>query len=103
MEASASDSEKPAARYAERLRVDARGRAVFHTKDGHLGLGPSCTQSGDVLAILYGCGFPVVMRPLPTPGEYTFLECAYVYGIMEGEAVRRHKGLGGEDVRFRIV
>jgi hypothetical protein len=26
-----------------------------------------------------------------------------VYGIMDGEAVRRHKELGREDVRFRIV
>jgi hypothetical protein len=103
LEASASDSEKAAARYAQYLRVDARDRAVFHTEDGHLGLGPSCTQSGDVLAILYGCQYPVVTRPLPTPGEYTFLECAYVYGIMDGEAARRHKELGREDVRFRIV
>jgi hypothetical protein len=103
LEAGASDSEQAAARYAQCLHFDAKARAVFHTKDGHLGLGPSCTQSGDVLAILYGCQYPVVTRPLPTPGEYTFLECAYVYGIMDGEAVRRHKELGREDVRFRIV
>jgi hypothetical protein len=103
LEASASDSEQAAARYAEGLRNTAMHRAVFHTKDGHLGLGPSCTLPGDIVAILYGCQWPVVMRPLPTPGEYTFLECAYVYGIMDGEAVRRHKELGREDVRFRIV
>jgi hypothetical protein len=103
LEASASNSERAAVRYAEWLRHMNSGRAVFHTKDGHLGLGPARTQPGDILAILYGCQYPVVMRPLPTPGEYTFLECAYVYGIMDGEAVRRHKELGREDDIFRII
>jgi hypothetical protein len=103
LEAGASDSEKAVARYSRHLRALNWGRAIFHTKDGHLGLGPMCTQPGDIVAILYGSRFPVVMRPLPTPGEYTFLECVYVYGIMDGEAVRRHKELGREDDRFRII
>jgi hypothetical protein len=103
LEASASDSEKAAFRYARGLHNAAKGRAVFHTRDGHMGLGPEGTQPGDIVAILYGCRYPVVMRPLSNPGEYTFLECAYVYDIMDGEAVRRHKELGGEDVMFRII
>lgn len=103
LKASASDNKKAADRYARSLRRVTWGRAIFHTKDGQLGLGLECIQPGDIIAILYGCEYPVVMRPLPTLGEYTFLECAYVYGIMEGEAVRRHKELGHEDVRFRIV
>ena len=100
---SASDKEKAAFYYSDALRLAVNHRAVFYTKDGHMGLGPECTQPGDIVAILYGCQWPVVMRPLPTPGEYTFLECAYVYGIMDGEAVRRHKKLGREDDRFRII
>jgi hypothetical protein len=103
LEANASDNKKAAARYAQNLRQMHSGRAVFHTKDGHLGLGSECAQRGDIVAILYGCRYPVVMRPLPTPGEYTFLECVYVYGIMQGAAVRRHKELGREDERFRII
>jgi len=100
---SASDKEKAAFCYYDALSQAVEHRAVFYTKDGHMGLGPECTQPGDIVAILYGCPCPVVMRPLPTPGEYTFLECAYVYGIMDGEAVRRHKKLGREDDRFRII
>lgn len=99
----ASDNERVAAYYLEALRDATWRRAVFNTKDGHLGLGPEYTQPGDILAILYGCQWPVVMRPLPTPGEYTFLECSYVYGIMDGEAVLRHKELGREDDIFRII
>ena len=100
---SASDKEKAAFCYYDALSQAVEHRAVFYTKDGHMGLGPECTQPGDIVAILYGCQWPVVMRPLPTPGEYTFLECAYVYGIMDGDAVRRHKQLGREDDRFRII
>lgn len=103
LEPNASDNERTAAYYLDDMRFATRHRAVFNTKDGHLSLGPECTQPGDILAILYGCQWPVVMRPLPTPGEYTFLECSYVYGIMDGEAVRRHKELGREDDRFRII
>jgi len=90
-------------RYGGELRHSLQGRHVFYTRDGHLGLGPEHTRRGDIVAVLYGCEWPVVMRPLPTPGEYKLLECAYVYGIMDGAAVRRHKELGREDDRFRII
>jgi hypothetical protein len=103
LESTVPDEDMIAARYCDTLRKHVKHRAVFYTKDGHMGLGPECTQSGDILAVLYGCSYPVVMRPLPTPGEYTFLECAYVYGIMRGEAVRRHNELGREDDRFQII
>jgi len=46
-----------------------------------------------------------VMRPLPglPEGRYSLLGTSYVYGIMDGEAVRRHKETGLEDDVFRIV
>jgi hypothetical protein len=80
-------------------------RALYHTTTGHMGLGPRCTQPGDVVAILYGSRYPIVLRPasgLPK-GTYRLLGTSYVYGIMDGEAVRRHKEMGLEDDVFRIV
>jgi hypothetical protein len=99
----ASDNERAAAHYALAFYTAATHRRVFHTKDGHLGLGPACTRPGDVVAILHGCQWPVALRPLLVRGWYSFLEVSYVYGIMDGEAVRRHKKLGREDDRFRII
>jgi hypothetical protein len=99
----ASDEFKAADTYFTAVQDNVPHRAVFYTKNGQLGLGPGCTQPGDIVAVLYGCQWPVVMRPLPTPGEYKFLECAYVYGIMDGEAVRRHKEMGREDDKFVII
>jgi hypothetical protein len=100
LKTSASDNEKAAIHYSTAFRHATLKRVVFHTKDGYLGLGPERTQRGDIVAILYGCEWPVVMRPLPTPGEYRFLESSYVYGVMDGEAVLLHRVMRRKDHRF---
>lgn len=102
---SASDDEKSISEYWDNLRATARYRAVFHTGTGLIGLGPRCARPGDVVAILYGARLPMVMRPLPglPEGRYSLLGTSYVCGIMDGEAVRGHKGMGLEDDVFRIV
>jgi len=94
--------------YQSSLLRNSRYRAVFHTTTGHMGLGPRCTQPGDVVAIPYGSNLPMVMRPLPEQaelpkGRYMLLGASYVYGIMDGEAVRKHKETRMEDDVFRIV
>ncbi|KAM0690170.1 hypothetical protein Q7P36_008937 [Cladosporium allicinum] len=96
------EEETRAVQYVDDMRQHL-GREVFYTKQRRVGLGREHIRPGDVVAILYGCEWPVVMRPLPRPDEYTFLECVYVHGIMGGEAVRRHREMGREDDRFRIV
>ncbi len=55
-----------------------------------VGFAPSKVRIGDVIAILYGCSVPVILRPLlNSDGEliaYEFLGEAYIYGKTEGEA-----------------
>jgi hypothetical protein len=41
-----------------------RLRRCFVTKGGHFCVGPSKTQPGDVVSILAGCNFPMVLRPI---------------------------------------
>jgi hypothetical protein len=41
--------------------------------------------------------------PELSKSSYRLLGVSYVYGIMDGEAVRRHKEMGLEDDVFRIV
>jgi hypothetical protein len=62
-----------------------RGRKVFVTQRGFLGLGPAETEPGDVVCILFGGNLPYVVRPLDQD-EFTFLGPSYVHGIMNGEA-----------------
>lgn len=50
-----------------------------------VGLGPPRTQARDVIAILFGCSVPVILRPYA--GEYKFIGEAYIYGKMDGEVM----------------
>jgi hypothetical protein len=59
-------------------------RALITTETGYLGLAPVAVRSGDVLAILLGCNFPVVLRPYRDDLYQVVGEC-YVHGLMDGE------------------
>ncbi|ATY63515.1 HET domain [Cordyceps militaris] len=60
-------------------------RRVFITRDGQLGLGPRIVAEGDVVAVLPGSRFPLVLRPTGTnPGtEYQLVGPALLYGFMD--------------------
>jgi hypothetical protein len=59
-------------------------RALITTKTGYLGLVPVAVRSGDVLAILLGCNFPVVLSPYRHDLYQVVGEC-YIHGLMDGE------------------
>lgn len=62
-----------------------KGRKLFFTDGGKLGLGPMAMQQGDVLCVLFGGSVPYVLR---IEGDFYRLvgEC-YVHDLMNGEAV----------------
>ncbi|KAK3074682.1 hypothetical protein LTR53_002689 [Teratosphaeriaceae sp. CCFEE 6253] len=74
--------------YADALRRAWRSRSVFLTECGRLGLGPKMLAAGDVVTILWGCVWPVVLRPLPHSPLYLVVGMAYVHGIMNGSAIK---------------
>lgn len=62
--------------------------------DGHdplVGFAPPKTEQGDIIAILYGCSVPVILRPTYNGSdnidEFQFVGEAYIYGKMDGEAL----------------
>lgn len=93
--------------YLERVRAVTWGRLFFQAKrlrsqlDASppskntprklVGLGPKGTKDGDVIAILYGCSVPVILHPVSDDGGgligYRLIGEAFVYGMMDGEAV----------------
>ncbi|OQN96277.1 hypothetical protein B0A48_17839 [Cryoendolithus antarcticus] len=77
-------------------------RRAFVTDNSHPGLGPMIAGRGDVVAVLYGCRWPVILRPRQENGHYEFLDVAYVHGIMHGEAVREHEAAGKPNDVFHI-
>lgn len=71
-----------------------RGRALFLTEDGFVGLGPLWASPGDSLFFPWGSRFPVLMRPANTTSESIAEEAqqqwlvvgpCYVSGLMSGE------------------
>lgn len=70
----------------------ASNRRFFNTrKKGYWGLGPGVAQKGDVCAVLFGADVPFVLRPTETAGEYNVVGQCYMYGIVDGAAVRAWK------------
>ena len=65
-----------------------RGRTVFETEKGAIGLGPLSTKPGDVVFELLGCSSPMVLRPsLAEPSKFTVVGECYVYGLEDAAAL----------------
>jgi hypothetical protein len=60
-------------------------RKLITTKSGYLGLAPEQVQKDDLVAILFGCNFPVILRP--SGQHYIYIGECYIDGIMNGELI----------------
>ncbi|KAG4440760.1 hypothetical protein IFR05_003747 [Cadophora sp. M221] len=63
----------------------AKNRRFFMTNNNHMGLAPLQSQPGDIVAVLYGCNLPVILRPVDI--YYEFVGPADVLGFEKGEAI----------------
>lgn len=78
-------------RFAERLGM-CSGKKIFITREGHFGMGLRPTREGDVLAIVFGCPMPMLLRPTEdVPPKFRLVGQAYVDNLMSGEAVMKWK------------
>ncbi|KAK7917529.1 hypothetical protein PG985_011137 [Apiospora marii] len=90
--------------YDQAVHCATQDRRIFLTEARRIGIGPRDMKAGDVVAVLYGCRWPVVLRPrgdVDVDG-YELIEVCYVHGLMDGEAVQRHVTNGDDDVVFHI-
>ncbi|KAF6840585.1 HET domain-containing protein [Colletotrichum plurivorum] len=65
--------------------------SIFSTKTNYLGRGLTTIEKGDVVALLFGCKLPVVLRPREgqRPVGYQLISPCYVSGVMFGEMMPR--------------
>ena len=78
-------------------------------KKARFGLGPTESQKGDIVCILFGCSVPVVLRPVGTKDlpAFHFIGEAYIHGIMEGQALHEYMSPDDErpadGIEYRLV
>jgi hypothetical protein len=59
---------------------------LFCTAKGYFGICFNDVLPGDEVSVFLGCSFAAILRPQPDD-KYLFVGCAYVHGIMDGEAL----------------
>ena len=62
-----------------------RGRKLFSTLSGHIGIGDGTLESGDLVCVFLGGLTPFIIRPVDQ--KYKLVGECYVHGIMHGEAL----------------
>lgn len=61
------------------------GKLFFATATGWIGVGARGLQAGDIVAVLFGCRVPVILRR--RQHFFELVGSCYVHGIMDGEAI----------------
>ena len=74
-------------------------RKLFRTKAGYLGAARTVLP-GDLACILFGCNFPVLLRP--KENYYIYVGPCYVVGLMDGEAMAYLKAGRLQQQEFEI-
>jgi hypothetical protein len=63
-----------------------RGRLVYRTSDGILGVAPTSAEPGDVVVVMFGSRSPMVLRPTHD-NTYKVIGESYCYGYMSCEGL----------------
>ncbi|KAF2679376.1 hypothetical protein K458DRAFT_394070 [Lentithecium fluviatile CBS 122367] len=67
----------------------ARGRVLVSSREGHLGLAPPNTRKDDIVAVIFGCSVPMLLRKTPDSTskaqQYYVVGPVYMHGLMYGE------------------
>ncbi|RYP21720.1 hypothetical protein DL765_002076 [Monosporascus sp. GIB2] len=74
-------------RYAELAHNTLRGRSLFVTSRGYIGIGPDDVAPDDMVVVLHGARTPFIPRKSHKPGYWRLVGDCYVHGIMGGEAL----------------
>lgn len=84
------------------------GRRLIKTEQhSFVGLAPAETENGDLVAILYGCSVPVILRRVLDPQSkevvYRLIGECYIEGMMDGQALDIRDAMGTRTETLVIV
>ncbi|EKG20144.1 Heterokaryon incompatibility [Macrophomina phaseolina MS6] len=76
---------KPQDDFDSRFFTSYKGRRLFRTKEGFVGLGPESIRPGDQVFLLRDAHVPFILRSISS-GVHELVGESYVHGFMEGQA-----------------
>jgi hypothetical protein len=85
--------------YIKYLTTIERSTRIIMTSDGRLGLAPSVSEPGDIVAIIKGARAPSLLRPREHSCQYRIIGQVYVRGLMFGEALKK-QNFGFKDIEI---
>ena len=69
-----------------------------------LALVPECSENEDIIAIIFGCSVPLILRPVSEQnGMFEVVGSTFCEGIMQGEVLRLFKEGKVEKQTFTLV
>jgi hypothetical protein len=75
-------------------------RAFFITETGYMGIGPDVLMAGDKICVVLGCNVPLLLRK--NQEHFILVGECFVWGLMDGEAMRMTKKEGNWLDTFRL-
>ena len=89
--------------YMKNVKVVSKGRQMFYTTGGRLGLGPADMEDGDLVSVLFGGELPYILRPAGQPGQYKLVGECYIPNLVHGEAIGVWQSGGLQEVEYHII
>ncbi|KAF2629653.1 hypothetical protein BU25DRAFT_485661 [Macroventuria anomochaeta] len=91
--------------FLSRFHDTARKKAcrLMITEEGVVGMAPCRARPGDIVAILYGCGIPLVLRKEASQDAWQVIGEGYLHGYMNGEIAALVKRGKKSTQRIRLV
>ncbi|KAI8934920.1 hypothetical protein NX059_008589 [Plenodomus lindquistii] len=82
--------------------VRKKARRLMVTNDGIVGMAPCRAREGDVIAVLFGCNIPLVLRRIHHD-DWQVIGEGYAHGFMNGEVAGLIKRGKKNTYRFQLV
>ena len=91
-----------AAQYERNMSTAVKGRRLFRTERGFLGLGPNNMEEGDEVWLLTDARTPMILRSV-SGSFFTVVGECYLHGFMHGEMLDDQWGLKENISQIRII
>lgn len=95
-----SEAEREASQFWTASTSACQNRRLVEIENGFLALCPRVVQQRDIVAVLYGCQRPCLLRPCGK--RFKMLGQCYVDEIMDGQAVQMHRAGNRPDDFFEL-